>query len=83
MGWNGRLRIEPNPAKVEGDDRSPDFIAFLEENAQQQQQQTQTYKGPQLTAPAPQPRITTARPAALPAYGDRAVEGEIVDPFRD
>ncbi len=77
VGYNGRLRIEPNAAKIDGDDRSPDFIAYIEEK---QSAPTTTYRGPQLTARpvAPQPRH-----AALPVH-DHAVEGEVVDdPFAD
>jgi hypothetical protein len=76
IGYNGRLRIEPHAAKIEGDDRSPDFIAYIEEK---QSAPATTYRGPQLTA-----RPVSAAPrAALPQRHDHVVEGEVVDPFAD
>ena len=78
IGYNGRLRISPNPDKIVGDDRSPDFIAEIEEK---QSAPAQAYRGPQLTAPRPMPQ--QPRRAALPSP-DFAVEGEVVDdPFAD
>lgn len=49
MGYDGRLRIEPNPNKVEGDDRSPDFIAFME---YAEPKAPKPYTGPQLRPPS-------------------------------
>lgn len=74
IGYNGRLRIEPNTAKVDGDDRSPDFIASIEEK---QSAPTTPYRGPQLQAPA-----VSAAPRALTQH-QYVVEGEVVDPFAD
>lgn len=79
VGYNGRLRIEPNAAKIDGDDRSPDFIAYIEEK---QTAPATPYKGPQLTA-RPTASISTPRRPAV-ALPDHAIEGEIVDdPFSD
>jgi hypothetical protein len=74
VGYNGRLRIEPNAAKVDGDDRSPDFIAYIEEK---NTAPATPYKGPQLTA-----RPVSAAPRALTQH-QYVVEGEVVDPFAD
>lgn len=48
IGYTGRLRIEPNANKVEGDDRSPDFIAYIEEK---QSAPATPYRGAQLLPP--------------------------------
>ncbi len=48
IGYTGRLRIEPNANKVEGDDRSPDFIAYIEEK---QRAPATPYRGAQLMPP--------------------------------
>jgi hypothetical protein len=70
VGYNGRLRIEPNAAKVDGDDRSPDFIAYIEEK---NTAPATPYKGPQLTA-----RPVSAAPrAALPRHD--YIEGEVIE----
>jgi hypothetical protein len=66
VGYNGRLRIEPNPNKVEGDDKSPDFIATIEERPDDG---AAPYKGAQLVPARPM------RPSAPPAF----VEGEVID----
>jgi hypothetical protein len=70
VGYNGRLKILPNPDKVEGDDRSPDFLAFIEERAPAQ---SQPYKGPQL-----QPVGANHTRPALP-QARNYVEGELVE----
>lgn len=76
IGYNGRLRIEPNPAKVDGDDRSPDFIAYVEEK---NTAPTTPYRGPQLQA---RPAVSAAPRPALTQH--EYVEGEVVaDPFAD
>ena len=54
MGYDGRLRIEPNPAKVEGDDKSPDFIAYLETA---EPRAAKPYNGPQLRVPRNTPAL--------------------------
>jgi hypothetical protein len=77
VGYTGRLRIEPNSAKIEGDDRSPDFIAYIEEK---QSAPAQAYRGPQLTAPRP----TAPQPHRALPHHENAVEGILVDdPFAD
>jgi len=48
MGYDGRLRIEPNPAKIEGDDKSPDFLAFIEYAEPKAAPVAVPYRGPQL-----------------------------------
>jgi hypothetical protein len=63
IGYDGRLRVIPNPNKVEGDDRSPDFIAYIETA---EPKANAPYAGVQLQQP---PRQS---PRAF-------VEGEIVE----
>jgi hypothetical protein len=48
IGYDGRLRIVPNENKVEGDDKSPDFLAFIETA---EPKSAQPYRGPQLLPP--------------------------------
>jgi hypothetical protein len=87
MGYNGRLRILPNPDKVEGDTKSPDFIAYLEERSDNY---ARPYNGPQLLPQAPRPTPQVPRPSQRPALpqAQNFVEGEIMDgefpdPFSD
>jgi hypothetical protein len=48
IGYDGRLRIEPNPNKVDGDDKSPDFLAFIESA---EPRAATPYRGAQLVPP--------------------------------
>lgn len=52
VGYDGRLRIEPNPQHDPDDPKSPDFLAFIE----YAQPQTAPFKGPQIIAPTRTPR---------------------------
>ncbi len=63
LGYDGRLRIEPNPEHNPDDERSPGFIASIE---YAEPKATQPYSGVQLQQPPRQ------APRAF-------VEGEIVD----
>jgi hypothetical protein len=57
MGYNGMLRVFPNPDFDPGDNRSPSFIAYLEEAPPKD---AAPYKGPRLAAPpARAPRAFT------------------------
>jgi hypothetical protein len=63
MGYDGRLRVEPNPNHDPDDAKSPDFLAFIE---YAEPKQAKPYTGAQLHQP---PRQS---PRAF-------VEGEIVE----
>lgn len=52
MGYDGRLRVEPNPDYEPGNEKSPEFLAFIE---YAEPRGSQTYTGPQLQAPARRP----------------------------
>lgn len=53
MGYDGRLRVEPNPDHEPGNEKSPEFLAFIE---YAEPKQAQPYTGPQLHPPQRQPR---------------------------
>jgi hypothetical protein len=78
MGYNGTLRIVPNPDKDADDPKSPDFIAFLEER---ETDAPSRYNGPQLRAPQStpargMPQATQQAAGALPEWIE---EGEVLD----
>lgn len=55
MGYDGRLRIEPNPQHNPDDPKSPDFLAFIE----YAEPNAAPFKGPQLMAPQRPPHAFT------------------------
>ncbi len=48
IGYDGRLRIVPNENKVEGDEKSPDFLAFIESA---EPRAATPYRGAQIMPP--------------------------------
>ena len=79
-GYNGRLKIEPNPDFDETDTRSAPFLAFIEEKPEKSAAQQQ-YRGPQLQTPRPMASAQSRSAPALPSsdpFSDGYVEGEVV-----
>jgi hypothetical protein len=56
MGFNGMLRVMPNPDFDPDNAKSPSFIAYLEEAPPKD---TQPYRGPQLATPTRTPHAIT------------------------
>jgi hypothetical protein len=48
IGYDGRLRIEPNPNKIDSDEKSPDVLAFIESA---EPRAATPYRGAQIMPP--------------------------------
>jgi hypothetical protein len=56
VGYDGRLRIEPNPKHDPDDPKSPGFLAFIE---YAEPNAAAPFKGPQIMAPTRTPHAIT------------------------